>query len=117
MFESGLDPRGQNKCQRKEEVGVWPWGADVRTAPRPFLEKLTVILKIGHQGAPTRRWICLPPSDTPIQACFSLSLHLFSLSGWRSLHLLSNSFCSLSSLRSLFFLFFFFFKRGKQSEK
>lgn len=35
MFESGLDPRGQNQCQRKEEVGVWPWGADVRPPPLP----------------------------------------------------------------------------------
>lgn len=108
MFESGLDPRGQNKCQRKEEVGVWPWGADVRTAPRPFLEKLTVILKIGHQGAPTRRWICLPPSDTPIQACFSLSLSIFSLSLAGALSIFSLTHFAPFLLFDLSFSYFFF---------
>lgn len=85
---------------------------------RLFLEKLTVIIEVDHQGARTHRWSCLPvtppqPYPHPIQTCFSASISLLALSPS------SNSFCSLSSLLSisLFLIFFFFLKTGKQSEK
>lgn len=85
-----------------------------------FLEKLTVIIEVDHQGARTRRWSCLPvtpphPYPPPIQTCFSLSPSLC----WLSLHLLTHSAPFPHSLQSLFFLSFFFFfcKKGKQSEK
>lgn len=109
MFESGLDPLAQNKCQRKEEVGVWPLGWPRRDRSRLFLEKLTVIIEVDHQGARTHRWSCLPvtpptPTRPPSKhVSRSLSISLLALSPS------SNSFCSLSShsLQSLFFFFFF----------
>lgn len=98
VFQSGLDPRAHNKCQRKEGWGV-P-GPGPRGPDRPLPRKLTLILKCGHLGAPARRRLRPPPGDTPTRARSSLALSPSSraLSGWRSLHLLSSSFCSLPSL-------------------
>lgn len=81
-----------------------------------FLEKLTVIIEVDHQGARTRRWSCLPvtpphPYPPPIQTCFSLSPSLC----WLSLHLLTHSAPFPHSLQSLFFLSFFFFFVRRES--
>ena len=110
--ESGLNPRAQNKCQRREESGVWPRGWPCRDRSRLFLEELTVIIAVDHQGARTRRCSCLPVTPTPTRppskhVSHSLSISLLALSPS------SNSFCSPSShsLQSLFFYLFFFLRR------
>lgn len=95
------------KIYVKMRKRVWVLALGWRSPDRsPFLQKLALILKIGHQGAPARRWICLPPRDTPCASVF--------LSVAPSLHLLS-SFCPLSSpfLQFLSFPYHLVSKKGK----
>lgn len=79
VFESGLDLRAQNKCPSKERGGgpAQGWRSPDRHA---FLEMLTLSLKIGHEAAPTCRWICLPGTPPFKRVFLSLSLSIFSLS-------------------------------------
>lgn len=79
VFESGLDLGAQHECQSKERRGGLAQGW--RSPDRPtFLEKLTLSLKIGHEAAPTCRWICLPGTPPHSSVVFlSLSLSIFSL--------------------------------------
>ena len=85
-----------------------------------FLEKLTVIIEVDHQGAQTHRWSYLPvtppPPPNPTRTPFKPVSQSPSLC-WLSLHLLTHSAPFPHSFQSLFFLSFFFLKTGKQSEK
>lgn len=92
-----------NAKVRKDGV-AWPKAGDVHDRST-VLGKQTLILRVGHQGVPTRRRICLPVTPPFKRVSLPLSLEP-SLSGRRSRRRLSSSFCSLSSLsvQSLFFL-------------
>lgn len=104
VFESGLALGAQNECQSKERGGGLAQGW--RSPDRPtFLEKLTLSLKIGHEAAPTCRWICLPGTP-PFKRCFSLAVavHLLSLAGALSISSLPHFAPFPLSPFNLFFL-------------
>lgn len=66
-----------NAKVRKDGV-AWPKAGDVQDRPI-FLDKQTVSLRLGHQGAPTRRRICLPATPPSKRVSLPLSLRVFSL--------------------------------------